>query len=196
MLDLRKTWTGGLVSLVVCAVMGSWVSAASATVVDTGQFDGSELGIPDELCGIAVIRDSDFSGRFRIRAGKGEAQEAFFERLNLRETDTFTNPQNGKSLRFETQSLSNELRATRVEGNVFEFTTIEAGQPFVVRDSAGTVVLRDRGNIRRTVLFDTLGDGLPGGIPLGETVVRVSGPHPGFEQTEDEFCATVQSLIG
>jgi hypothetical protein len=128
--------------------------------------------------------------------GKGDVDQAFFQRLNFRSTDVFTNPANGRTLTFESKELTNELTARRVSGSVFEFTTIEAGQPFTVRDSDGAIVLRDRGSIRHTVLFDTLGDSQPGGIELQDTIVRVSGPHPGLDQTEDEFCAMVVSLIG
>ena len=94
------------------------------------------------------------------------------------------------------KELSNELKATHVTGNVYAFITIEAGQPFVVRDGDGNIVLRDRGVIRRRVLFDTLGDSTPGGVFLDEEILSVSGPHPGFDQTEAEFCAMVEGLIG
>jgi hypothetical protein len=59
----------------------------------------------------------------------------------------------------------------------------------------GNIVLRDRGAIRIAWLFDTLGDSQPGGMFLDESVVRVSGPHPGFEETFD-FCALADDLIG
>jgi hypothetical protein len=181
----------GIVVMLTCAVPG-----AGATVVDHGSFSGTETGVPDEICGIAVVRDSVFSGTFRIRAGKGATDQAFFQRLNFRAVDTLTNPANGRFLSLETQSNSNEIKATRVSGNIFQFTTVEAGQPFAIRDSAGRIVLRDRGAIRRTLLFDTLGDSAPGGVTLDEAVVRVSGPHPLFDMTEDEFCATIEDLIG
>jgi hypothetical protein len=96
----------------------------------------------------------------------------------------------------EGKEVSNELSATQVSGNVYAFITIEAGQPFVVRDSAGNVVLRDRGVIRHRILFDTLGDSTPGGVTLDDQIIGVGGPHPAFDQSEDEFCAMVQALIG
>jgi hypothetical protein len=51
----------------------------------------------------------------------------------------------------------------------------------VIEDSSGRVVVRDRGNIRHTALFDTLGDGEPGGIFIEETHTVVRGPHPAFD---------------
>jgi len=189
-----KVWIRTLVATAVVIACG--VGTAHATVIDQGHFSGQDTAVPDNLCGIDVVRDSVFRGSFRIRVPKSGGGEAFLQRFNLKSTDTFTNPLNGKSLTFEANELNNELSATRIDGNVYEFDTIEAGQAFVLRDGAGRIVYRDRGNIRRIVTFDTLGDGQPGGIQLDETVVRISGPHPAFETTDDEFCAVVESLIG
>jgi hypothetical protein len=34
-----------------------------------------------------------------------------------------------------------------------------------------------------------------GGVLLEELALRVSGPHPGFEMSEDEFCAVITPLL-
>jgi hypothetical protein len=176
------------------AVMAVLAPSAGATIVDRGTFSGSETGVPDELCGIALVRDSTFSGSFNIRASTGG--QAFFQHLLFRSRDVFTNPLNNRSMTFEGHSLDNELTARLVGGNVYAFRTIEAGVPFTVRDGAGKIVLRDRGVIRHDVLFDTLGDGTPGGITLDDEIVGVGGPHPGLNQTDEEFCAMVTALVG
>lgn len=63
-------------------------------------------------------------------------------------------------------------------------------------DITGQVVLRDVGLIEVSYLFDSLGDGAPGGAFLEEPqLVRVAGPHPGFEDTFD-FCVLADQLIG
>jgi hypothetical protein len=82
-----------------------------------------------------------------------------------------------------------------VSGNVFEFRIKDTG-PTVVRDMNGNVVLRESGSIWLTVVFDTLGDSQPGGVPLVESVDRVSGPHPLFEMDDAAFCDLVHGLIG
>jgi hypothetical protein len=178
--------------------VAAWVSlgapAALSTVVDRGTFAGSDTGVAEDLCGIAVLRDSTFSGSFRTRADKGG--QAFFQHTNLEYRDVFRNPANGRSLSFEGKFVINEITATRVAGNVYEFTVIEAGKPFTVRDASGRVVLRESGVIRHRLVFDTLGDGTPGGVQLEDEIVAVGGPHPGLEQTEEEFCAMVDALIG
>jgi hypothetical protein len=192
-----RTWgTRGATVLGVAAFLALAVAPAGATVVERGTFSGSELGVADSICGIDVVRDSTFSGRFRDRVDKASDGQAFLERFNGQFRDVFTNPLNHRSMSIEAKELSNELKATQVAGNVYAFVTIEAGQPFVVRDGDGNVVLRDRGVVRRRVLFDTLGDSTPGGVFVDEEILSVSGPHPGFDQTEAEFCAIVEGLIG
>jgi hypothetical protein len=76
--------------------------------------------------------------------------------------------------------IFNEIKATPVGDDVFEFVDHEAGQPFVVMDMDGNVLLRDRGLISFTYLFDTGSDELPGGQFIELLDIRVSGPHPGF----------------
>ena len=88
-----------------------------------------------------------------------------------------------------------DVRATALGDDIFEFMVRESGI-LVVRDMDGNVVLRDTGAIWTLQVFDTLGDSQPGGESLDESVIRVSGPHPGFEQDEDAFCAKVHDLIG
>ena len=77
--------------------------------------------------------------------------------------------------------LFQDTRATRVEGTIFEFTSINAGQPFIVQDSHGNVIVRDRGVIRQVLEFDTLGDDVPGGEFVADVSFSVHGPHPGLE---------------
>jgi hypothetical protein len=196
MLSVLKMTARPLTVLAVAALLAAGVTSASGTVVSHDTFEDSELGLAQNICGIAVIRDSTFSGRVRIRVNKASGGEAFMSRLNFRYVDTYTNPLNEATMTFEGRLLESEIKATHVEGNVYSFTTIEAGQPFVVRDSSGNVVLRDRGLVRHRGLFDTLGDGTPGGVELDHEIIGASGPHPGLEQSEAEFCAMVQDLLG
>lgn len=70
---------------------------------------------------------------------------------------------------------------------------MDAGQPFVVEDSDGNVVLRDRGTIRFRYLFDTGGDNQPGGEFVDFLGADINGPHPGFDT---DFCQIAGDLIG
>ena len=52
---------------------------------------------------------------------------------------------------------------------------------------------RDRGALHVTYLFDTLGDGAPGGEFVADVDFRVTGPHPALEL---EPCDIATELIG
>ena len=54
-------------------------------------------------------------------------------------------------------------------------------------------MLRDRGRITFRALFDTLGDGQPGGVLIEDEITGVSGPHPSLEA---DFCEIVTGVIG
>ena len=190
----RRRCAAGAGTLVMLVLMAGAVPA-QATIADRGGFSDVE-SVVEEFCGLEVRHDSVFSVKFRARTGKGDLDQAFFGMDRYRATDTFTNLATGAFYTIEHKGIFKDVRATRVDGNVFEFTILEAGTPAVLRDMNGNVVLRDRGAIWWTWVFDTLGDSEPGGDLLKETVDRVSGPHPMFELDEDAVCASVHDLIG
>jgi hypothetical protein len=187
----RCVATAGVLTLVLLAL----ALPAHAEVILHERFADS-FSDDVELCGIPVHTDFEFHGVTHLRVGKGDLDSAFFLLLRIQTTETITNPANGKFLVIEGNTQQHDTKATPVEGSVFRFTSIEAGQPFVLRDMTGAVLLRDRGVIRTTILFDTLGDDTPGGVTLEEIDVRVGGPHPGFFMDDDAFCALARDLIG
>ncbi len=159
----------------------------------SGNFSGTDSGTE---CG-TYVRASTFSGWFMIKDATPATNGQFFYFENRVEyADVITNPETGAFFTVTGNSLFKESQARLVEGNVFTYNTIEAGQPFVVTDMTGNVVLRDVGLIEVSYVFDSLGDGAPGGIQLeNPTLVRVAGTHPGFEDTFD-FCVLADQLIG
>jgi hypothetical protein len=170
-----------------------FAAPALAKPVDGGTFAGTDSGVE---CG-TYDRESTFSGRFMIKdATPATDGQFFYFQQSVKFTDVITNPLTGAFFTVTGNDHFKEIRARLVEGNVFTYSTIEVGQPFVITDMDGHVVLRDRGLIETTYLFDSLGDSAPGGQFLQDPeVVRVVGPHPGFEETFD-FCALADQLIG
>jgi hypothetical protein len=95
--------------------------------------------------------------------------------------------------------VAGEIRRARSRpgwwrGRSTSFRRHRGGPPFVIEDSAGNVVARDRGVLRYTVLLDTLGDGMLGGELLEETI-EVRGPHPSFAE-DFPFCEIAAELTG
>lgn len=166
--------------------------SAQATVVERGRYADSFAFAYDD-CGFPVEVTGEFSGRYLIREGKHKQASAFFIHDKFRYREVHTNTDTGEWFLLRGNALFHEVKATRVAGSVFQFEAIEAGQPFVVEDSAGNVVLRDRGVIRHRILFDTHGDDQPGGTFLEYLGAEVRGPHPGFFA---DFCDIASDLIG
>jgi hypothetical protein len=189
---MKTVTVAGLASLAAMAVLAFGAGPAAATVVESGFYSGTDSYSFDD-CGFTLNVESEFSGHFVLRADKGG--EAFYGKDNFAYRDVYTNPETREWFVIRGNGLFSEIKATQVSGNIYEFVAIEAGQPFVLEDSAGNVVVRDRGVIRSTALFDTLGDGVPGAEFIEETHLSVSGPHPGFAE-DFPFCEIAAELTG
>jgi hypothetical protein len=172
-----------------------WAAPAQATIYERENFRFSE-SVEEELCGIAVRRDTTARGTLRVRTGKGDLDQAFFGSASVRFTDTFTNLETTASFSISgTGVFGKDIKATPLGDGIFAFKVQDSGT-VVVRDGDGRVVLRGAGSWWSTIVFDSLGDSAPGGEVISETLGRVNGPHPGLEMDDDEFCAMVEDLIG
>ena len=190
----RWSTTGSVVALVAIA-LSVLAGSAGGTVVEREQYMFPYTN-SFEFCGISIQVEGVEHGQFRVRQGKGAQASAFFGRDTNSYRETWTNAANGRWLVLRGHQTFNDVKARRVEGNVFEFRSNQAGQPFVIEDSSGRVVVRDRGVIRFDFLFDTFGDTDPeSGEFVADGDVQLHGPHPSFADDFD-FCAVVTDLIG
>ena len=186
----RFTLVGGI-GLAVVAML-AFGGTAAAKVIGQEHYSGTD-SFSFDACGFWLDVESEFSGNALLRVDKGG--QAFLARDTFSYRDVYTNRDTGEWFVIRGHATFHEVEGTLVEGTIYEFQSIEAGQPFVLEDAAGNVVARDRGMIRRTVLFDTLGDGEPGGVLLEEAVDSVQGPHPGFAD-DFPFCEIAAELTG
>lgn len=184
---------GAVISIGLIAV--SAVPAHATMYQKVAPYSGTDVN-DFSLCGLDVHEVFNFSGKFSIRTGTGDLAGAFFGHDNYSSVDTFTNIANDKFFTITANGLNQDVQATHVEGSIFEFVTHNVGQPYTVRNMSGDVVLRDRGSLTETYLFDTGGDNVPGGTFLEDVSLRVSGPHPGFFLDEAAQCAGVIAMIG
>jgi hypothetical protein len=182
----------GVTTFVAMMVFALAAVSAGATIFEKARFT-DEFSFAYDDCGFPVEVEGTATGQYRIRTGKRRTESAFFFRSTSSFREVHTNTETGEWFVVRGHSVFNEVKGTRVEGTIFKFVAIEAGQPFVVENSAGEVVLRDRGVIRFTTLFDTLGDDVPGGVEVAFLGADVRGPHPGFDA---DFCEIASGLIG
>jgi hypothetical protein len=76
--------------------------------------------------------------------------------------EVHTDPATGQWFVIRGDGQYKDVQAKPVGGNVFEVTSKNAGQPFVVEDSTGTVRFRFAGVVTFRFLFDTSSDTIPG----------------------------------
>jgi hypothetical protein len=186
----RRSRRGALVGSLVMALFALGAGPAGGTVVDRGHYEGTETSSFAD-CGTTFDDVFSFSGQFRMKATKDP--EAFLLRDTFQFRDVITNRATGKWFVVRGNVNFHEIGYRHVSGTIYEFTANESGQPFVIEDSSGRVVVRDRGNIRHTALFDTLGDAEPGAVFIEETQTVVRGPHPAFDDP-DLFCDVALDL--
>ena len=189
---LRRRRVAGPLAL---ALMLACVSPASAQVVERDRFS-EPISEDYELCGIAVHEEGSVTGTVHFRVGKGDVESKFFQHLTYRFATTITNTANGRFVTVLAHAVVQDLKATPLGGTLFEVTLLEAGQTLVLRDMSGNLLLRDRGVVRTSLLYDTLGDDMPGGEVVELLSDDPRGPHPGFLMSEEEYCALVHDAIG
>ena len=163
------------------AVVGSLAiaSPAAATVVVREHYsDSGEFSYDD--CGFVVNGTFEVQGIFMARAGKGDLDTAFFAHDRQTGRDVHVRESDGATVIISHNALFHEVKAEPLGGSLFAFTSIQAGQPFVVTDVNGNVLVRDRGVIRETLVFDTQGDHEVGGIFVEQLSFAWHGPHPGL----------------
>ena len=188
---------GGASRPQVCSSLALIAGAlpAQAEVINHQRFADS-FSDDFELCGIPVHSDGEESGFFHQRVGTGDLDTLYLRAHQRHDHGDDHEPSQRQVPRDREPRGHPGNEGNRVEGTIFQVSEVSAGQPFVLRDMTGAIVLHNRGAVRGTILFDTLGDDTPGGVVLEVIDVRISGPHPELDMDEDAFCAVVQDLIG
>jgi hypothetical protein len=170
-----------VVALLALALAGP----AQAAPLEREHYSGTDTFDFDD-CGFAIHDVVEFEGVFMLKAPRADgAPPYYFDNYNNVETLTA----NGRTLTISHSGLYKDLRITQVSGTIYQFTAIETGQPFVIRDGAGNVLMRDRGALFTTFQVDTMGDtDLDNDVFIDGSwsLLRDAGSHPGFYF---DFCA-------
>ena len=164
---------------------------AQAGPLEREHYSGTDSFDFDD-CGFVIHHEVVYEGLFMLKAPREEgAPPRLFDNYEAHETLTA----NGRTLTIDHQGLYKDLRATLVEGTIYQFVVMEAGQPFVVRDGAGNVLLLDRGVLVATFQVDTKGDSdlendefIDGSFSL----LADHGRHPGFYL---DFCEMAEAYF-
>jgi hypothetical protein len=134
-------------------------------------------------CGDPVEIASTATGTIEeaIRPSNSGAPPHYSQHYDI--VETFTIVETGATIVFEHHATFRDVRIEPLGGTVYQFTAIEAGQPFVIRTVEGDVLYRDRGVIKFSIVVDTLGDDdLSNDVFIEFLGAEVHGPHPLFDE--------------
>ena len=138
----RPRWWIVVLAAVAAVAFVAGVSArAEAAVVEWTPYSGSAQ-FTDDGCGYPTAVDVTFSGRVGVRAGTGPDAGYVFFTNNYAFREVHTDPATGRWFVVRGNGQFKDVKAKPVGGNVFEVTSKESGQGFVVQDSTGKVVLQ------------------------------------------------------
>lgn len=177
-----------LTAVALGLALSSFLAPVSqAAPIEREHYSGTETFHFDD-CGFVVHVEATFDGVFMLKAPRrGEGPPYYFDNYEVHQTLTA----NDRTLFMDHQGLYKDLRITHVEGTVYQFVAMEAGQPFVMRGEDDEVILRDRGLLRVTFQVDTRGDlDLDNDVFVEDSfsLLADNGRHPGFYI---DFCEVI-----
>lgn len=165
-----------MIGLPMVVALGPSISAHAAPL-EREHYSGTD-SYTDKSCGFDIEYESTFEGTFMLKAPHRDGAPPYvFNNYETHEVLTA----NGRTLTQDHQGLYKNVKITLVEGTVYQYVALEAGQPFVIRDSDGNVLYRDRGALKTTFQFDTKGDADPANdefIDGSFATTAINGPHP------------------
>ena len=165
----------GIAAATLAALM--IVPVATATTGFRDRFH-DEYAFSHDDCGWWVDGTGEVNGDFFVRIGKGDFAGAFYGHNNFDFSETHVRRTDGATITISANTLFQETKATHLEGNVYTFTSVVAGVQLKVAGGDGKTLLMDRGRITETIVFDTLGDDVPGGVFIESIDFRMAGKYP------------------
>lgn len=179
----RTTATAlGAASLLTVAAGAAGFGPALAAPLEKEHYEGTFTEEFD-CDGIILRQEVSFQGLFILKQGRAGDSTPYLSD-NYQYTARLTAvPDTGRWFTQEGNGLYKDRTITLVEGTTYQFDAMETGQPFVVRDMNGEVVLRDRGLLHTRFQVDTKGDADLSNdeyVDGSWELVADRGSHPGF----------------
>jgi hypothetical protein len=176
---------------VLALLVLAFAGPAQAAPLVRDHYSGTDSFDFDD-CGFVIHDEITFEGVFMLKAPRTDGGPPYlFDNYESHETLTA----NGRTLTIDHQGMYKDLHITLVEGTVYQFVAMESGQPFVVRDDDGNVLIRDRGVLKTTFQVDTQGDtDLENDVFIegSWSLLADNGRHPGFYI---DFCAEMEAYF-
>jgi hypothetical protein len=174
---------GVLGVLIGLLTLGS--GTASATIADRSGKVTQPYEFVNWDCGYELDVAGITTDQVLVRVDRTDPRIVFVtDNYQFHETWTAAD---GRSFVFEGNGLAKDVRAKWLGGSLYQFTFHNAGQTFLIRDSSGTLLSRDRGIFEFQYTLDLDND------TFNFVDFRLSGPHP---SAGVDGCLTVAPLTG
>jgi uncharacterized protein RhaS with RHS repeats len=183
---MNRTRTA-LVGLALTATALWGAAPAQARAVDHWQWS-QDRAFTVDTCGFPTDVTDHFEGNGIARTTGGSTDGIATSQYTTRYVAVTTNPANGKWFTLAQSSMFQERGLTDLGGGLWGYSVNQAGQPFVITDSTGRVVVRDRGLIQFDGVYDANTDQVTSFELSG-----MAGPHPGYSA---DLCEITRDLIG
>jgi hypothetical protein len=181
----RLRWWIIVLAAVTAMPFVAGVSTRAEAAVEWTSYSGSDQFTYDG-CGYPTAVAATFSGRVGLRAGTGPDAGYLFITDNYSVREVHTDPATGQWFVVRANGQFKNVKATRVGDNVFEVTSKDSGQRFIMEDSTGRVVLRFAGVATYRYTFDTdVGD-----------VVEFLGVTLAGHAPDTSACSAAGSILG
>jgi predicted esterase len=174
------------------AVLGSALIALSLAVGSASATVDRDPPVVDEPyafdawdCGYLMRVEGVQSHRVHVRTDQ-RVDDNFFFTDNYAWRETWT-AEDGRSFTLSANGIFKDVQAHKIEGSLYAFEFHENGQPFVITDSNGRVIYRDRGNLTGNYTFE-----FATGV-FEFQGFQLHGPHPTFDV---DLCRLVAPLTG
>ena len=177
---------------VTAAALAAGLTALPAAANERDNTKNEPFSYIEERCAFDLAVDGVINGNFVVRQDRSGQAFLVLDRVNYR--STLTNADTGRSFTIEARNVFHEISAEQVDGNVYRFRVVLSGQQLFIRDGQGRPYGHSAGSSAFTYLFDTLGDGQPGGVWLPGTEVVEREETGRNTHPEDSLCDIATAL--
>ena len=162
----------------------SMVAGPASATIDSRERFAQDYAFDAWDCGYPMHVSGTESHLYQLRVDK-KLDGNFLFTDNYRAEETWT-AADGRSFTLSANGVFKDVKSKSLGGSVHQFTFHDVGQPFVIKDSSGNVLSRDRGNVTGVFTID-FADGSE------NFELHINGPHPSFGF---DLCKFVAPLTG
>src|SRR6188474_3689271 len=147
-----RTRHRGLAVLGSALIALTVVAGSASATIDSRERFAQDYQFVAWDCGYPMQVSGTESHLYQVRVDK-KLDGNFLFTDNYRAEETWTAP-DGRSFTLSANGGLKDIKAKSLGDSVYQFAWHDVGQTFVIKDSSGNVISRDRGNVTGTFTID------------------------------------------